>query len=551
MSQPAEPPPALLAHDREQIELQLTQALSSSEARRQLGLELYFFVPRNIGLSADNYPRDEFYADLTTYARVDLPPLSLEQLADETPPPEGTPPHAPRSPLCALLRHAEAIGRGERPVGPANVEVKLFGHQFTEAVRDEVARLQLRLLALPAEVDRDPRARWRLLDEIDRFAHAARAALRGLRRAQRRFDPLSRAAPILETLQITDEHSSLFLDGGLAILARAAEEQAALYDGSGFVGRLHQALARHAEAEARYRTECGYLNLGMHGAHDGGAEYFAYRQSLLKKAVQQALYVDTRRLQSDTFVRNTAGAVAAGLAATWALVAQIPAQVSDLSAGWQTALFALPVVAYVLKDRIKEVTREWLMRRVRGFDNDVAIAAGSLAEAGLGQLAGRVRERATFLAPSDVPEEVNALRVARRTVRTADPGGETVLCYRRTVEVGAAKGAPPPTPGLSLRQIVRLNLRHFLVRMDDPRQEESHYAASEARFVTVPLPKVYHVNLIARVTGEGAAPSLSRWRIVIDKEGIVRLDHVADAPPPAAAVPSSAPSPLAAGGEAR
>ena len=56
--------------------------------------------------------------------------------------------------------------------------------------------------------------------------------------------------------------------------------------------------------------------------------------------------------------------------------------------------------------------------------------------------------------------------------------------------------------------------------------------ASEGRFVTVPLPKVYHVNLIARVTANQCPSSLTRWRIVIDKEGIVRLDEVGD--PPAA-----------------
>ena len=340
-----------------------------------------------------------------------------------------------RSPLTALARHAQAIGRGEAPAGSATVEVKLFGHLFTEAVRDAVAGFCGALGALPGEAH-DEAAPWRLLDEVDRFAGAARAALAALRRARRRFDPLARATPMMETLHSTDEYCSLFLDGALSILARTAQQRSELYDGSGFVGRLHQTLGRHAQAEARYRTDCGFLNLG---AADGDAEYFAYRQSLLKKAVQQALYVDTRRLQHDTFVRNTTGAVAAGLAATWALVAQLPSQLGNLDPTWQTLLFALPVLAYVAKDRIKEGTREWLMRRVRGYDNDVAIVAGSLADAGLGHLAGRVRERSTFLPLADVPRDVLALRVARRTVRTADAGGESVLHYRRTVEIEAAK----------------------------------------------------------------------------------------------------------------
>jgi len=76
-------------------------------------------------------------------------------------------------------------------------------------------------------------------------------------------------------------------------------------------------MASCAATEAEYRHAQGFVNL----EYSSGAnrEYFLYRRSLLKKAVQQALWVTTRRRQVDSYLRNAAGMVAAGIAATWAL----------------------------------------------------------------------------------------------------------------------------------------------------------------------------------------------------------------------------------------
>jgi hypothetical protein len=500
-----------VAHDRQQLEVQLAHALHPSDAPDRFSLELYFFIPRAVGVTGDNYPKDEFYADLTTFLRVDLPDVTLEELA-----------HGSHSLPQALDAHLAAVQRGEVPSQPLAVAIKLFGHAFTEAVREGATALLAGLEVLP---QRGPQHLWTYLDEVDRFAERARAALVALRRAQHACEPLARAAPtVSQVFRYTDEYCSLYLDGALSVLAEATRRLPALFDGSGFVGRLQHTLIRHARREASYREARGFLN--FEGGDGPNAEYFAYRQSFLKKAVQQALYVDTRRLATDTFIRNAAGAVAAGLAATWALVAQLPSRLSNLSPAAQTLLFGLPVVAYIAKDRIKELTREWLSRTVRNYDLSSEIPAGSLADAGLGALAGRVQERVGFRTLTELPAEVMAMRVANRTVRGAEVGSEHVLLYRRGLELRTVKHAPLP-PGMGLRQIIRLNLRHFLTRLDEPQQDESHYCKDERRFVRRALPKVYHINLIAQVVSGDTATVRQRWRVVINKEGMVRLDTVA------------------------
>jgi hypothetical protein len=359
-----------------------------------------------------------------------------------------------------------------------------------------------------------------VLDEVDGFGNAARAALAGLRGAQRRFEPFAHALPVLDSFRATDEYASLYLDTTVALLIAAVREVGPCFDGQGFLSRLEQVLARHAGAESRYRAQAGYLNLT---ARRVNGEYFTYRASALKKAVQQALYVGSGRLQKEKFIRNVTGLVAAGLAATWAVVAQLPQRVQHLPPFLQSTLVALPVVAYMAKDRIKELTREWLMRRVRGYDHELELRAGALADGGLGELTGTIRETTRFVSPEQAPASVRRLRVVQRTVA---PVGQTevVLHHRRTLRLESTDRAGAAA-GFGFRQILRLNLRHFLTRLDDPQQRWHHYAPDRRRFLAAALPKVYHLNLVVALR-EGASETLRRWRIVLNKQGIVRIEPV-------------------------
>jgi hypothetical protein len=507
----ADPSLDLVLHDQQQIELRHTLPLAGIDREGPSVLDLYFFVPRNIGVSAQNYPRDEFYGDLNYFMRIDVPPTLLDALADD---------RAGASPLVSLRRSLERVGSGDQHDPFAAVSVKLFGHLFTESVLAQAARLSERLRAVAAVPSPE---RWVALDEVDRFGHAARAALHTFRGAQRRFEPFAHAFPVLETFRATDEYASLYLDSTLAQLIATVREAGPCFDGQAFPSRLEQVLARHARAESRYRAEAGFLNLR---SEDTNGEYFTYRFSTLKKAVQQALYVDSGRLHKETFIRNATGLVAAGLAATWAVVAQLPQRVQNLPPFLQSALVALPIVAYMAKDRIKELVREWLTRRIRGYDHELELRAGALSEGGLGELTGVIRETTRFTAANQLPPAVRRLRAAQRTVAPAGQLVEGVLHHRRMLRLENAERAGAGA-GFGFRQIVRLNLRHFLTRLDDPEQRSHYYSADRGRFLATALPKVYHLNLVVSVSGGANGESaLRRWRIVLNKQGIVRIERV-------------------------
>jgi len=134
-----------------------------------------------------------------------------------------------------------------------------------------------------------------------------------------------------------------------------------------------------------------------------------------------------------------------------------------------------------------------------------------------------------FLRPDQVPPPVHRMRLERRTVRRAAPFAEEVIHYRKVIgfTVEGDEGVPP---GFWLHDILRLNVRHFLVRLDDPVDRQAHFAEATSSFVWAELHKVYHLNLllaIGRVGPDGASEErIEHHRIVLDKNGVVRIEPV-------------------------
>src|SRR5262249_50821732 len=142
----------------------------------------------------------------------------------------------------------------------------------------------------------------------------------------------------------------------------ALEKDLRRLDGTGFVARCRLAAAELAREESHYRRKYGYLALSAGTLKEG--EHFTYRASLLKKTAQNALYVDTRYVRRDTFMRNAIGSAGASLAAIWALATQLPATLAQVSGGTKMLFMAAAVLAYVMKDRIKAMTNESLSSKL-------------------------------------------------------------------------------------------------------------------------------------------------------------------------------------------
>jgi hypothetical protein len=392
----------------------------------------------------------------------------------------------------------------------------------------ELARLRARIAEAAAAAPGSP-ARATL--EADASASLSRAsealtAYRGVRGAFWPFEQLCHRS-LAQAMRNADEFMSLFLEERLAWVVLALDREERLLDGTGIATRVRLLVTEHADEEARYRAHYGYVSLTEGGL--ARADYFNYHLSLLKKAVHGALYLDARASGGDAFIRNTVGAAGASLAAIWALAADVPIKVMSLSGGLQAVVMLAVVLAYVLKDRIKTLSTEIILRRVRKHDHASTLTADSLAAMGLGMLRIRLRESMGWKKSDEVPADIRELRLSRRTVRLAETATEEVIRYRKEILVGRA-GEERVPEGFRLRDILRLNVRQFLARLDDPLDDVSFFDPERGDFRAARLPKVYHVNIVIRAEHafENGAKSVryDRLRLVLNKEGIVRVDAV-------------------------
>lgn len=502
-------------HERQQLEVRFAYALGSEAGPQRYTVDTYLFVPRNVGVARSNYPKDEFYGDATALLRLDAAPLALDRLADLTCP------DSPLSKLARALCEFRASAHSQRSQ-PLSVQVKLYAYLFTVGVRAELGALA-----------KAPAAR--LEEDLEAALARIREALAAYRRTRSAYWPFEAVChqSFAEEMRASDEYMSLFVDERLTRLVDALTANAALCDGSGVVARCRLRCGDLAREEALYRKKYGYLTLQETGGPAG--EYFAYRAGLLKKTVQSALYLDAREVPVDTFVRNAVGAAAAALAAIWAtaLAVSLPS-LTAVDGQTQVVLFTVAVLAYVLKDRIKAVANEQLVPRLRQFDHTKWISGGALGAVGLGMLKARLRESVRFLSDREVPREILQVRRSKRTVRGAEPLAEEVIHYRKMIEAVAADEAKELPRGYWVRDILRLNVRHFLVRLDEPLDQVEYFDLARGGFAHATLPKTYHLNLVLKVTRETAALVQERTehlKVLLNKEGIVRVEALGESPP--------------------
>lgn len=511
-------------HDRQQLELRLSYDIAEQGEPQHFEVDGYFFVPRNVGLNEANYSREQFYGDVTALMRLDADPLTLEELTSRS---------SERSPLRVILDALERFQGGTEipPSEPLAIHLKLFAYLFTVAVRRETTVVRERLDRLPYG-PLGERERELFLTELEASLARISSSIASYRALRASFWPYERLChrSYVDTLKAADEFMSLFVEERLAVLWSALEGDPRRFDGSAFVTKARASIVALAREEAMHRRRYGYVALTTSSEED--REYFTYRSSLLKKLVHQALYLNARHLKHvDSFIRNAVAAVGAALAATWALATQIPATVADLPIDAKLAFFGTAVIAYVMKDRIKAVTNEYLIKKVRKFDHTSSLYGASLQEIGLGILEAKLSERMRFVAFGDVPEHIRAIRLEHRTVRQLDLfANEEVIHYQKLLRLERTDDTRTLPDGYRMLDILRLNVRHFLVRLDDPSEKMRFFDYAHGGFFETKLPKVYHLNLVleARHLEGGKTEILRRahLRVVLNKNGIVRVERV-------------------------
>ena len=191
-------------------------------------------------------------------------------------------------------------------------------------------------------------------------------------------------------------------------------------------------------------------------------------------------------------------------------------------------VFLAVVVAYMFKDRIKEagkaLSARFLSRRL--FDHRTTIQT----QDGQRRL-GYVREKMVHIDPERahkrVPPEVWA---ARRGDPAYEPEllgrPESIIHYAKQVTLREDAFRYLAEDGLEIRvinDITRLDVRHFLRKMDNPYEER--LVLRDDSVESVRCQRTYPLHLISLFGAEDGTTTCERTLVVLSRKGIVRIEQ--------------------------
>ena len=268
------------------------------------------------------------------------------------------------------------------------------------------------------------------------------------------------------------------------------------------------------DEELDYQRRCRFLL-----PEDGKQEInrsFLHRTGQLKKYIESDLYILSDKKSNVFFWQQVFFMIAAGLSMVFATVISFSFQ--QTYGNFTLPLFIALVVSYMFKDRIKDLMHYWFANKLgsKFYDYKMKLALH-------GDAVGWAKEGCDFVNEEKLPYEI---RAQRGRVSELEAGycalRETVLVYRRRVSIlGKQLRRLSHFPLEGLNDIIRINLRDFLRRMDSP-HVPVYINEGQGDFHIQQAEKVYYLHFVIRYRYQGKT-GYKRFRVGLTRRGIMDL----------------------------
>jgi hypothetical protein len=426
------------AHGRRSLEFKLEHELGKKD-RPWFRTRALFVFPSSLAMSEERLSRSRWYANLRAYLRLHPPAASLSELTE-----------------VKLYSDAEvAVAEGVVTKRRAAKKLRRLFRLHAQRLRDASRLAREQVIGELKESGSEA-----ALASANTFVNALNAARRPLRdcAAQVPTDPDHKLGRLIRRC---DEWLSLEVSAQLLQVMHAVQELGLVVPMA-----CHDLLG----SEERWRGERNYPSDRLNPQRDGSA--LLMRMSRLKKLMGTALHLDLSAEAPSSGVQDLAFAIAASVAMLWAVGMQIITwwfvgnPVSPDAAPETILTFTVvAVLAYALKDKIKEGLRGWFRARIpdwlfdrkqvgRDDEEEMATAQESTRFLNLNELSES--DRAWFESSSPLGVPVDVISYQRTTVLHAD----------------RLREGQPDIAGLT--EIVRFALRPWLTHMDNLRQPIWH-----------------------------------------------------------------------------
>ncbi len=484
--------------DRWQFELKSEFIPLSSLKNNTFTEEFFLFIPNALQINPETYTKDHFFLDRTNLIRYKTPEVELDELYNI---------NNKKSPLIQLQELLK-IPPDEQAVEKVVDELKLLGNVIRSSLRERV------------RIIHDKLHEGALLDnEIVTICNSLTTLRKKYFEVQDDYLSNWKVKGLKSYFFYLDEFISSTINYYLTGLLSEIRAQT---NGSSSEGP--QELCKILEKEKIHREKV--LHEPSFTDEDSASnEFILYRSSLLNKFIMDALLLNTTGTTFTKKFQNIIGSISAGIAMLFFFVLFV----------WQGKVFiinSLPfiiitVFLYILKDRIKETIREVSYQKFSRWFYDYQTEIRSPNDE---LYLGKLTESISFVDESKLPKKIQDTRHREfHDVLETFKRPEQVIYYKKQISMRR-----PDEEDINRRHalnvIFRFNINRFLNKADNPTHDFLKVDLGSFEFIRAKLPKVYHLNIIIRTTfltpDLNKKVLLKKFRLIIDKNGIKRVEHI-------------------------
>ncbi len=533
-------------HDRTQCEVEIDYMLrkfnkSVNERERHLNcfVEIYLSLPKQLSINSTTYPKEKFYEDIRAFLRFRNPKQSYGGIIEE---------------VNALDKHVSQwmhkINSGKvKLITPDEIKeeldhVKLISCSFVRTFWKRINRYsqQLKDIAEIEDVEQIKLKIEKININLFRFIAKSRAVVDSFRMLSDHtvawhvcFQKLRENISLLE--ETTLYH---YRDGMAQLLINIEMLEKKYPELIKKFFLFKNGIYKELEIEKNHSQQKNFFWITQE-SDAKEQENFLTRRNDLKRFFQKVLYLDIRTNPSLAFQKNFGAMVAAGLAGAWAVTVNIwmwnKASFQGFNntdiLGFNGLLFgAAFTLAYVLKDRIKELGRSYFSggmilnlpdnsNHIRYKSNQDEVSIGSVYEwskfKNLREVPYKIRDKLLqggkiFWDANDVKEE-----------------NTEVIVYRKRMKIKRSqlKKYYPIIPGI--KDILRFNISSFLEKMDEP-THFANFVEPDGKIFKVGLPKIYPILMLVRFWTDHDEKTHDKesfcFKLIVNKNGLQRIESI-------------------------
>ena len=486
------------SHGQRQLELNINYPLSSDKEHKHYQLDFFVFNPFQFGITSENYGVPRFLQDMRLYTRYTIPLISLQKLIDHS------------CEFSPLKRISQALAATDPTHGLNENRILYELRVLTDIYRRQLTDT---LVLLENVISKNGSASG-ILARLQTFLNDINRFLESFRALHPRFIAPDVSDVLRKSFCLADEAISLSTENTQYKLLDFVQLRHELATAAKF---LEDRLA----SEQSYRIKAGYPTI-LDPDNPVQNELFIYREGVLKKWAEGCLYMSIEPARVGARIAQMLMSIAAGLAMAFAVIATFftARWFSEYTIPWAILI----VVAYIAKDRIKEILRNIFISHIPQL---VADKVEDLRDPTSNNKVGSSRARVRFCHVRDLPDSVRRLRnIAGEPFRNII-SPEDVIHLHKDIWINSTRIMQLHKRQDSITEIIRIKLDSWLANMDDPVNEASCVINGNRRKFLIN--RVYHINLILCLSDkkmpiEGAA--LFRYRVVLTRNGIMRIEHV-------------------------